>query len=258
MRRLINIFLLLTMIAILTSGCGTKAGSTEDNNNTKEDVFQAEVMESNGTLLVAPDPESNEYKASDKMSVNISDCVIMDNNDNEITDQDLKAGDILRITYNGTVMESYPAQITADAVQLIDHNTLIDGYLAIIDDIWQQDDGLNSDINTMGVDASNWIELTDIEKEIIFTELKNKYDMEIVEGTSEELAKQGLIDKDNLFFTKGVLITIDNMSYDKDNKKFTYSISKWRSGDGAIGSSNSTATYNGTKWEIKNEGCWIS
>ena len=35
-------------------------------------------------------------------------------------DKKLKAGDIVKITYNGMIMESYPVQISADEVTVID------------------------------------------------------------------------------------------------------------------------------------------
>ncbi len=270
MKRRMRLFIICMVIGALFSGCGTIAGNLEDNDNTAKNgdtdinyntdtyVFKAEVMEAGDTLLVAPDPDSQEYKSSDRIAVNLLDCIIKDAEGKEITEEELRVGDIIEITYGGMIAESYPAQLTATAVQVKDHNLLIDGYFAIIDDIWQQDAGLNSDIKVIGVDTSEWTGLTEMEKEIVLAGLKERYGYDIAEGTSEELAEQGLIDKENLYFPEGVLIVISDMNYDKEKSKITYAIMKWRSGDGAIGSDNCTAQYDGTKWEIKYENQWIS
>lgn len=271
MKKVIRLLIAIMMIMLFIGGCGTldngvNTGDKTPDTNADTDVndkeaapaFEAEVIEAGDHLLVTPDKDSSEYKSSDKISVGLTDAVITDKNGKKITLADLKAGDRIKITYNGVIAESYPAQISASEIEVTGHNVLIDGYLALIDDIYQEDSGLNGDITTIGLDTTGWVELTDIEKEIIFAEMKNTYGFEIAEGTSDELAEQGLIDKENLSFPKGILITISDMKYDKDKEEITCSIAKWRSGDGAVGSDNVTATYKDEKWTIKKDGRWIS
>lgn len=220
--------------------------------------FRAEVIENGGSLLITPSKESNEAKSSDKISVGLNAANIVDESGENITVDQLKAGDILVITYNGAIAESYPAQIGAERIEKVDHNYLIDGYLALIDDIYQVDEGLNSEIDTLAFDTSEWIELTEIEKELIFQKVKETYGYEVVEGTFEELKEQGLIDQDNLYFPKGVLIKITKMQYNKDKEEINCSIEKWRSGLGAIGSNEVTAKRKDGSWSITKEGNWIS
>ncbi|MFT4144142.1 MAG: DUF3221 domain-containing protein [Mobilitalea sp.] len=293
MKKIIQILAVMLIIAMSAVGCGVpvtengvSSGNNTDNGNndtTSDDAedktsdqgntdpgttdqvdqsaveFQADVISvENGSLLVASDPESNEYKSSDRMYVNTIDAVITNQEGTLITVEDLKPADVLKITYSGVILESYPAQISASKIEVIDHNVLIDGYLALIDDLYQEDAGLNGDIKMIALDTTGWTDLTEIEKEIIFTGVKDTYGYEVVEGTFEELSEQGLIDKENLYFPEGIHIVISNVKYDEDKNEITCSIKKWRSGTGAIGSDDVTATLEDGTWKITKEGMWIS
>lgn len=236
----------------------------ENNSSNQKDkselqiIFQAEVMENGESLLVTPDPESSEYKSSNKFMVSVSDDRIWDTKGKGISKEDLRPGDMLEITYNGVILESYPAQIFASSIQLLDHNIIIDGYLAIIDDIYQEDEGLNHDIELLTLDTTDWVELTDMEKEIIFSSLEEAYGLEVLEGTFNELVEQGIIDREKGYFEKGVHIIISKMKYDSKAKKFNYSIEKWRSGTGAVGTNDATAKYKGGEWIIEKGMIWMA
>ena len=264
-----NIILIMITILFLfqLSGCDKKNdvdNKTDPSDNIssgdalEEMIFKAEVIKEGDTLLVTPDMDSNEYKSSDKISVSLLAVKILNENDEEIDKADLTAGDIINITYNGVIAESYPAQISASGIQVIGHNTLLEGYLAIIDDSYQEDNGLNSEITMIALDTTEWVGLTEIEKEIIFNKMNEKYDLDIIEGTFDELAVEGLIDKDNLLFPDGIHITISNIKYNNEADKITYAIKKWRSGNGAIGANDVTAKFNGTEWTITKKDMWIS
>ena len=273
MNKIIKFIMLCLVLILFASGCGTinskETGNSGDpnNQNSNEDnqdvedskvTFQAEVINAGDSLLVTPDKESNEFKSSDKISVGITELILKGLDGEDITLQDLKPGDILEITYNGMIAESYPAQIQSSDIKVVGHNNLIDGYLAIIDDIWNEDSGLNSDIDMITVDTTGWTSLTDIEKEIILANMKDTYGFDITVGTFDELADQGIIDKDKLYFENGVHIVISDMTYDEKAEKITYSISKWRSGLGAVGSDGSKAENKDGNWIITKGSMWIS
>ncbi|MDF2905564.1 MAG: hypothetical protein K0R34_885 [Herbinix sp.] len=269
MKRIIKLITVLILIALVLSGCGTKeeipnpndpatSDQTPQGNGEEVYSFRAQIIEGGVTLLITPSEESNEARSSDKISVSYGEATLVDGSGATITSEDLQTGDILVISYNGIILESYPAQITASKIEKVDHNNLIDGYLSLIDDIYQEDDGLNSEITTIALDTSGWINLTVIEKEMIFAKVKEVYGLEVVEGTYEELAEQKIIDKDKLFFPDGVLIKISEITYDENKEVITCAISKWRSGDGAIGADDVTATLKDGVWEISKEGNWIS
>lgn len=221
------------------------------------EVFEAEIMETEERLLIAPDEDSSAYRSADKISTALNDAQIYDDSGASIEAVQLKAGDMIRVAYNGIINESYPAQISASRIDVIGHNHIIDGYMALIDDIYNEDTGLNGDITTIAFDTSGWIEVNDIEKEIILYLVAKEYDFDTVQGTFDELAEQGLIDKDNLYFEKGILIEIKDMTFDEDMDELQCSISKWRSGLGAIGW-DAKAEYNGSGWIIRKDNHWIS
>jgi hypothetical protein len=278
MKRILQLTAVVMILIFTLTGCGTIDGNTKvdtepgsvsdvnnddsGNDNMQSDkqpsTFQAEVIEAGDHLLITPDKDSNEMKSSDRIAVGLNQASITDEDGNTITAADLKPGDYLEITYDGGIAESYPAQISASEIQRTGHNMLLDGYLALIDDIWQEDDGLNGEIEMIALDTTGWVEVSEIEKEIIFAKLKEAYGYEIIEGTFDELVEQGLIDQDNLYFPKGVQIIISDMTYNADKIKITCAIQKWRSGLGAIGSDDVTAKYKDGKWVITKDGMWIS
>lgn len=287
MRRFIKYISVILMLVLLFAGCTangkkqdkignpdtTGSSGTQDNgvgdtsgtadvnplSNLEEQYsFRAEVIEGGGKLLIAPSEDSNEVRSSDKMSVNTNGATLVNDKGESITLDQLGTGDIIVVTYNGIIAESYPAQITATKVEKVGHNNLLEGYLALIDDIYQEDAGLNSEIDTIALDTTQWIQVTKINKEMIFAKVKEAYGYEVIEGTYDELAEQGLIDKENLSFPKGILIQIKEMEYNSKKETITCGISKWRSGLGAIGAGKVTAVLKDGVWKITKEDSWIS
>ncbi len=269
MKAIIKLLTMVMLAVFLLGGCKIKekGSDTRDPSLTDQSpvgnaeeiyTFQAELLEGGNSLLVAPNADSNEVRSSDKISVHLRDTVIVDESGASISSEELRVGDILLISYDGMIAESYPAQLTADRIERVGHNNLIEGYLSLIDDIFQEDAGLNSDIKMIALDTSAWINLTDIEKELILAKVSEAYGLEVVEGTFEELADQGLINEEKLIFTDGILIEISEMSYNDKKEVITCSVSKWRGGDGAIGASEVTAAFVKGQWEITKEGNWIS
>lgn len=263
MRRLFKLIGMIMLYTFILEGCSTATEPPEVDyapidNEAEQKSFQGEVIDNGTTLVITPGADSNEAGSSDKISVGYDGAILLDEDGKSIKADQLQIGDILVITYNGVIAESYPAQITASKIERVDHNHLLDGYLALIDNIYQEDDGLNSEIDTIALDTSEWINLTDVEKELILSNVKKAYGYEVIEGTYDELAEQGIIDKDNLYFPTGILIKLSKMKYDKNKVKITCGISKWRGGLGAIGADEVTATLKDGRWSITKEGNWIS
>lgn len=274
MRKFIKSLTIIILIQLLFTGCcktdygeapiqnGTVITPAASDNETPDEnlqkEFEAEVIEAKETLLVTPQEGSDELRSSDKITVDLTDAALINEEGDTISLEDLKAGDIIEITYNGVIMESYPAQISADKVERSGQNLLLDGYLELIDHIYQQDDGLNSDITMIALDTTEWAGLTEIEKEIVFEQVKDRYQFEVINATYDQLVDQGLVDSENLFFNQGILISIRNIKYNEKKKKITCSLEKWRSGLGAIGSDEVTAKYGQGEWTITEKGMWIS
>ena len=115
----------------------------------------------------------------------------------------LEDGMPVDISFNGTVMESFPAQlgevssISAWSRGQGKNSTgttydLCGLYLQVLDDLWQKDPGLNENISTAGLDLSRAPgELTESEKAALAWRFGETHGVEVVTGTFEELKEQG-------------------------------------------------------------------
>lgn len=93
MKKYVSIILCLVAILTLLVACGTK---------NKKITFNATVLEVNETsILVEPIEGSNELKSSDKIVVSTT----------GLDTAGITAGSKVKITYNGYILESYPAQL---------------------------------------------------------------------------------------------------------------------------------------------------
>jgi len=251
MRKITFVIFLAIMFGIVLGGCSKIAtlDIDKDESGNEYQIFEANVIDSGERLLVYPDEESTEFKSADKISVGLSKVKEMP--------EAVKPGDRIKIFYDGIIAESYPAQITADKIESIGHNHIIDGFFLMIDDIYKEDPGLNSNITMIAFDFGNTELLSKAEIETLLAMAKKEYGLEIIQGTFDELAEQGLIDKKNLYFETGVLIGLKDIEIDRDKNKITCSIEKWRSGLGAVGWEVNAEMDNG-KWNIERENYWIS
>lgn len=101
MKRVWNI-LLAAMLAAALAAC---AASEPPENGRNETVFRARVLSvGDGAMLVEPVEGSAELASADRISVTLEH---MD------PSPEPQAGDIVEITYNGEILESYPAQLGA-------------------------------------------------------------------------------------------------------------------------------------------------
>lgn len=79
------------------------------NNEQNEKSFFGKVIESNTSyIIVEPNEDEEERKSSDKISIGLG----------EYSDALYMVGTNVKITYDGTIMESYPAQIKATKIEL--------------------------------------------------------------------------------------------------------------------------------------------
>lgn len=85
-----------------------------------KESFEATVLENGEALMVQPDEGEWELTSSDKIVVHVSsDTKIVNSSGKKITREELPLGSKVRITYDGTVAESYPAQIGSYEIKLL-------------------------------------------------------------------------------------------------------------------------------------------
>lgn len=218
--------------------------------------FKAVVIEGGDRLLVAPEEGSSAFASSDRISVGLVGAELVDEKGKVMTADQFKPGDLLRISYDGTIRESYPAQISALRIEYLGPELKLGGFMAVIDDIYREDSALNDSIKMIAFDTGEW-GLTEIEKEIILAWAKEEYGYDTLQASFEELAEQGLIDKKNLYFPEGILIELKNVEWNEQDSTLKCSVSKWRSGLGAIGA-DVEATFDGGSWKLTKSKMWIS
>lgn len=259
MRKIRLFIILLLLLSGSIYGCAKEEplhdAGLEDNIDYQS--FVADVIDTKDGLLITPDKDTVEYSSSDRIMIATREAEIVDDKGNLINTDLFKPGDRIMVSYDGLIAESYPAQITADRIELLGRNNVIDGFIALIDDVYQEDSGLNNDISMIAFDTSKWTMLSEVEAEIILAIAMNKYELDVVEGTFDELAEQELIDKDSLYFENGILIEIRDIEINKDRDRIKCSIKKWRSGLGAIGW-DAEAKLDKDTWKIKRDAMWIS
>jgi len=83
--------------------------------------FVATVLENNqSSLLVEPAEGSVELSSADRIVAHVDDAIIIDPQGNEVDITAVKAGRQVVIYYDGSIAESYPAQIWSFQIQLMD------------------------------------------------------------------------------------------------------------------------------------------
>ena len=105
MKKYLTLFI-CTMIALIV------LVSCNNTENKDEVSFTASVLEvSESSLLVEPVEGSDELRSADKISVSIGEAKILNSQGEEISIEDIEVGTKVEIVYDGTIAESYPAQI---------------------------------------------------------------------------------------------------------------------------------------------------
>ena len=133
-------------------------------------------------------------------------------------------------------------------------------YLEVLEDLWNVDTGLNSEICQIGIDLSELSHLTEVEKDTVRSEFASKHNLPYIVGTWEELCEQGFIDKENLYWEDGLFFSIKTNEDavwnlpaikvgDPVPELTSFDAQKWRSGLGAYYFGQCTAQKNADgKW----------
>ena len=176
------------------------------------------------------------------------------------------AGALVEVTWDGTVLESYPArfgEVTAVRILEDGFNDLCRLYRDVLNDLWDVDPGLNDGITELGVDLSE-TSLPESERSAVAYAFGMDHGLMPVEGTYQELVDQGYIDGEELFWENGCLFSIKETQDEEpvvfslpdfgpgdempDYNGVRFDAEKWRSGTGAYFFSDCTAVSTGGHW----------
>ena len=146
----------------------------------------------------------------------------------------IQEGDLVEIIFDGSVMETYPAHpsgveeiwVWADG---FDDTALL--YLEVFEDMVEEDSALAHDADLIGLDLSETA-LSPAEQSAAALLLEWDTGLTVLEGTMEELADQGYIDMENLYWEDGYFLSATET--ERTDTGLTFSAQLWRSGLGAL------------------------
>lgn len=128
-------------------------------------------------------------------------------------------------------------------------------YSLALESIMDYDQALNSDMAFIAIDMSNFDGVNEEEKQTILKKFKDKYKVEIMDATMDELEGDGYYNPDTLSLD-GILLKIEKVDFKTNNVLFE--VSKFKSAKGAIGL-ESTIHYKNKEWQIKeSKKTWVS
>ena len=227
-------FFAIYFCACLLAACGASGSGAPVSGGTPSGEEQASgessqpasvtavcrVVSNDGSLLLAGmDGDSNIYILPPEDEANLA------------------AGALVQVTYDGTVLETWPAQlggVTAVETARGGFDDRCALYLQVLEVLWAVDSGLNGDVTYIGVDLSQ-TSLSDSERAAVAWAFAGKRGGELVTGTWDELADQGYIDRENLYWEDGILFSITEKEMEGvySLTPVTFDAQKWRSGLGA-------------------------
>ena len=151
-----------------------------------------------------------------------------------VAESELKAGEQVWISFDGSIEESQPAKLGAIETAVIPDDGF-DGlcgmYLEALDLLWEKDPALHDGIAQIGFDLAS-TRLTGSEQEALaLTFAQSHGGLPVVLGTRQELIDRGLIDGEDLYWTDGVLLSLTEKESGEEEVLFDAEI--WRSGLGA-------------------------
>ena len=242
MKRLLSVFCLF---ALLLTACGN---STADHSSAPEPV----IPEPTETGIVDAPPWFKTFRVVDTMGETLllagsgdvaGDIYTMAASHCE---EPVADGQLINV-YFETVMETYPAQFgniskVEPTKEPIDDRCGL--YLLVLEDLWEKDSGLNSDVSRLGIDLSGVTDLAESEKSAIAYAFSCAHDLfPALTGTWDELVDEGYIDEKNLCWEDGIFFSLSGSAEEHFNAQ------KWRSGTGAYFFFNCTA-------EMTEDGSW--
>lgn len=245
-RKIAAIICVLALAALFLSAC-TKGSATDeatDKTPQNENVLSAYVVSSSGKDLLVTAQEGLYF-------VSLEGARVL-KNAKELEKARLKAGMSVQIGFNGVVLESYPAQITADVIKVTDETQdKISLFEKVLEEFLNQREDY-SGLKTVALDFTK-LSVSEPQKnalEYVFTNyLRTKTNADVIRSTREKLEKEGRLEDG--IFKNGVILSL------KENEDSTYDFCAYTGPLGAEGSTFRAKMKNG-EWKIDYTGYWIS
>ncbi len=246
---------------LLFAACGKKAPLNPTPTDGETTAMAAEpqgealrlrIVDGAGTntLVLAGENGGDVYTVSaDEMTVYL--------NGKAAQPAELENGMALTAEEGYELLETWPAQFAGVTFRAEDKGKdgwgdLCGLYLAVLEDLWNNDEGLNSGIAYISVDLDDAPgALTDGEKAAVAWIFAGRHDAQSLTFSFEELKQNGCVNEAELYWKDGVLFSVKATENARQSeKKITFDAQKWRSGTGAIFFNECTARRGkGASWE---------
>ncbi|MDE6750548.1 MAG: serpin family protein [Lachnospiraceae bacterium] len=207
----------------------------EDTVSSEEVMVDCRVVDSADVELLLAKIDG---RAGDVYRLSTKDIDIITESGEALTDGEIESGSLIEISFDGNIEETFPGHLCGvTEIRVLDKggfDNLCSLYLDVLEDLWQVDSALNSDITMIGVDLSQ-TRLSPTEQSALAWRFRELHGVEIVQGTWQELVEQGYIDGEALYWENGCLfsITEKEMEGEYSLNIVTFDAEKWRSGLGA-------------------------
>ena len=242
------LLLFLTLSLALLAACGGQAGTTlSPEKDSPAPIPEGAVARcrivdgaGDGALLLA-----EEGGSLMRLGTKNADFAVRVDGE-EASTADLRDGMLVDIHFSGMVQETYPGgyyQVTALEGYTGELDDRCGLYLRVLEDLWEVDPGLNTGITQLGVDLSGVTDLSGAEKAAVAWRFGELHGIVPLEGTWEELADGGYIDREKLCWEKGCLFTLSGSA------DGGFEAQKWAGGTGAYFFFDCTA-------EHESDGTW--
>lgn len=146
----------------------------------------------------------------------------------------IEEGDLVEVIFDGGIQETYPAQLGSVLEVWVKAEGFDDSamlYLDVFKDMVGEDSALAHDAQMIGLDLSQTA-LSPAEQSAAALLLEWDTGLTVLEGTMEELAAQGYIDMENLYWEDGYFLSATEK--ERTDTGLTFSAQLWRSGLGAL------------------------
>lgn len=217
------------------------------------EALRLRVVDGAGTnsFVLAGEDDGDVYTVSaDEMTVTV--------NGKAAQPADLENGMVLTVKPGYELLETWPAQFAGVTVEAErggkdDYGDLCGLYLTVLEDLWNNDEALNSGISYISVDLNDAPgDLTDGEQAAVAWIFAGRHNAQPLTFGLEALQENGYVNEGELYWKDGVLMKISapEGSVKQSAKSVTFDAEKWRSGTGAIFFNACTAKRGkGAAWE---------
>ena len=247
------ITLALAVLMLLTPGCTARNASgpsplkPSSGGRSSGEIYSAEIAGRFGDTLLLCAPDG----AHDGLcTIDASVLDIYGEDGRALTAGDLSVGMTVDVSFDGYYLEVWPAILSSPTQIRVTGRSdgLIGLYFQVILDLIEADEGLNNDIEFVSLDLTEAGPLSENQRQALLYLTTCELRCTGLLMTFEQLREEGYIPEDDLIFENGLLFTITLASESFQPSGFSFSASKWRSGEGAYYLNDCSASPSGSGW----------